>query len=165
MSRRLVRATPSAEHDDPAERDGEGRPVREQVVASTAVRAVERVEGQVLTDAFHVEQREESEQERLDEEEPDECADQRSHLAVHDRADRDAHQQPDDHAEERLAGPFGDVRVDELEVAAVDRHPDRRDHDDDDDERQDGEEDCDARPRSPSPRARARVPASPAASA
>ena len=48
MSRRRVRTTPAAPSDrDPAERDGHGGPVREEIVAAAAVGAVERLEGKV----------------------------------------------------------------------------------------------------------------------
>ena len=75
MSRKaLVQATPSAPSTTIQPSDGEGRPVCEQVVASTAVRAVERVEGQVLIDAF-TSSSVNGRAGALDEEEPDERAD------------------------------------------------------------------------------------------
>ena len=159
----LAQQAPATEEGDPAGRDRRA-PARRRAGCRPPVPSAPSSAWKGRYSAPRdVEQPEEAEQERLDEEEPDERADERSHLAVHDRADRDAHQQPEDNAEERLAGPLGDVRVGELEVAAVDRHPDRRDRDDDD-ERQAAK-----RPRQHAgdrlPRERARVPASPAASA
>ena len=93
-----------------------GRP-RRKAGCRRRCRRPRRARGRAGTrHTFGVERARRARREVLDEKDPDERSDERGDLAVHDRADRDAHQRPEDALEQHLR-PHGvsDLAVEELD--------------------------------------------------